>query len=76
MLIILIQRADPQVADPLAFGRFARSSGPLCPNRLYNLRHYLYDKSESDSITTLLHKMSDVGLGYTPRRQAVSDPGD
>jgi hypothetical protein len=61
----LIQGADAQVADLLAFGRLARSSGPQCPNRLFDLRQYLYDNSEIDSITTLFHRASDVGLGYT-----------
>src|ERR1700761_5183138 len=32
--LVLIQGADAQVADPLAFGRLAPSSGPRCPNRL------------------------------------------
>jgi hypothetical protein len=30
----------------LAFGQLARSGGPMCPNRLFDLRHYLYDNSE------------------------------
>jgi hypothetical protein len=64
--LVLIKGADAQVADLLAFGQLARSSVPMCPNRLFNLRHYLYDNSEMDSITTLLCRMSDVGLGYTP----------
>jgi len=66
---VLIQRADAQAADPLAFGRFARSSGSRCPNRLCELRYYQYDKLESDSITTLFRRRSDVGLGYTPAGQ-------
>jgi hypothetical protein len=59
----------------LAFGRLAPSSGPRCPNRLFNLRHYLYDNSEIDSITTLFRPVSDVGLGYTPKRLLVLAPG-
>src|SRR5712692_2637732 len=66
--LVLIQGADAQVADPLAFGRLARSSGPRCPNRLFDLRHYLYDNAESDSIRTLFRRVSDVGLGYTALR--------
>jgi hypothetical protein len=53
----------------LPFGPFARSSGPMCPNRLLDLRHYLHDNSERDSIMTLFRRVSDVGLGYTPQRQ-------
>src|SRR5258706_3463580 len=67
--LVLIQGADAQVADLLAFGRLARSSRPRCPNRLFDLRHYLYDNPEIDSITTLFRRMSDVGLGYTPHRR-------
>jgi hypothetical protein len=63
--LVLIQGADAQVADPLAFGRLAPSSGPTCPNRLFNLRHYLYDNAKIDSIATLFRQVSDVGLGYT-----------
>jgi hypothetical protein len=37
----------------------------MCPNRLLDLRHYLHDNSERDSITTLFRRVSDVGLGYT-----------
>ena len=73
--LVLIQGADAQVADLLAFGRLARSSGPRCPNRLSNLRHYLYDNPERDSITTLFRCASDVGLGYTPKRLLVLPPG-
>ena len=62
---VLIQRADLQVADLLAFGRLARSSRSRRPNRLCDLRHYMYDNSESDSIATLFRRVSDVGLGYT-----------
>src|ERR1700736_4193453 len=40
----------------------------MCPNRLLNLRHYLYDNSEIDSIATLFPRVSDVGLGYTLSR--------
>ena len=43
--LVLIQRADAQVADLLAFRRPTRSSGPRCPNRLFNLPHHLYDNS-------------------------------
>jgi hypothetical protein len=50
------------------FGRLALSSGPRCPNRLFNLRHCVYDNSESDSITTLFRRVSDVRLGYTLMR--------
>jgi hypothetical protein len=39
----------------------------MCPNRLYQLSHYLSDNSERDSITTLFRRVSDVGLGYTYR---------
>ena len=53
----------------MAFGRLARSSGPRCPNRLFDLRHYLYDNSEGDSITTSFRQVSDVGLGYTLMQQ-------
>src|SRR5260370_21153712 len=63
--LVLIQGAHAQVADPLAFGRLARSGGPRCPNRLFDLPHYLYDNSQIDSITTLFRRVSDVGLGYT-----------
>ena len=68
---VLIQGADTQVADLLAFRRPTRSSGPRCPNRLFNLRHYLYDNSEIDSITTLFRRASDVGLGYTSGRHSL-----
>jgi hypothetical protein len=71
--LVLINGADAQVADLLAFGQLARSGGPMCPNRLFDLRHYLYDNSEMDSITTLFCRMSDVGLGYTPPRLATTD---
>lgn len=37
----------------------------MCPNRLFDLRHYLNDKSVRDSITTSFRLVSDVGLGYT-----------
>ena len=57
----------------LAFGPLARSSAPMCPNRLLDLRHYLHDNSERDSITTLFRRVSDVGLGYTPPRLATTD---
>jgi hypothetical protein len=67
--LVLIQGADAQVANPLAFGRLAPLSGPMCPNRLFDLPHYLYDNSQSDSITTLFLPVSDVGLGYTPLRR-------
>jgi hypothetical protein len=43
--LVSIQGTDAQVADPLAFGRLAPSSGPMCPNRLLDLPHYLYDNS-------------------------------
>jgi hypothetical protein len=66
--VVLIGGADAQVADPLAFGRLAPSTGPMCPNRLFNLRDNLYDNSEIDSITTLFRRASDVGLGYTQTR--------
>src|SRR5207247_1021467 len=72
--LVLIQGADAQVADPLAFGRLAPSSGPGCPNRLFNLRHYLYDNSEIDPITTLFRPISDVGLDYTPSRHQSAVP--
>jgi hypothetical protein len=58
--------------DPLAFGRLERLHGPKCLNRLFDLRHYLYAKSESYSITTLFRRESDVGLGYTLKRHADS----
>ena len=61
--LVLIQGADAQVADLLAFRRPTPSTGPRCPNRLFNLRHYPYDNSESDSITTFFRRISDVGLG-------------
>lgn len=67
--LVLTQGADAQVADLLAFRRPTRSSGPRCPNRLFNLRDYLYHSSEKDSITTFFRRMSDVGLGYTPKRR-------
>jgi hypothetical protein len=67
--LVLIQGADAKVADPLAFGRLAPSSGPTCPNRLFNLRHYLYDNAKIDSIATLFRQVSDVGLGYTQKLQ-------
>ena len=66
----MIQGADAQVADPLTFGRLAPSSGPRCPNRVFNLSHWLYDNSEIDSIATLFRRVSYVGLDYTPKRQA------
>jgi hypothetical protein len=48
-------------------------SGSRCPNRLFDLRHNLYENSQRDSITTLFHRVSDVGLGYTPpRHQSVA----
>jgi hypothetical protein len=59
--VVLIQGTDGQVADPLAFGRLARSSGPTCPNRLFNLRHYLYDNAKIDPIATSFHP----GVGRT-----------
>ncbi len=72
---VLIQGANTQVADLLASGRLARSSGAMCPNRLFDLRHYLYDNSERDPMATLVRRVSDVGLGYTyllqPRRLAL-----
>jgi hypothetical protein len=37
--------------------------GRVCPNRLFDPRHYLYDNSEGNSITTLFRLESDVGLG-------------
>jgi hypothetical protein len=40
-----------------------------CPNRLFDLRDYLYENPEGGSITTLFRRGSDVGLGYTPLRQ-------
>ena len=77
--LLLIRGADAQVADLLDFGRLARSSGPRCPNRLYDLCNYLYDNSERDPIRTLFRRVSDVGLGYTPPRHqfaaANSDSG-
>ena len=44
----------------------------MCPNRLFNLRHYLYDNAKINSIATLFRVVSDVGLGYTLLRQAFS----
>src|SRR5580698_2878424 len=70
--LVLIQRADAQVAHLLAFRRPTHSSGPRCPNRLFNLRHHLYDNSEMDSITTFFYWISDVGLGYTQIRQVFT----
>src|SRR5260370_4951500 len=67
--LVLIEGADAQVADPLAFGRLARSSGPMCPNRLFDLHHYLYDNSAMDSITSLFRRVRDAGVGYTPERR-------
>jgi hypothetical protein len=67
--LVFDQGADEQVTDLLAFGRFARSSGPRCPNRLFDLRRNLYDNPESDSITTLFRGVSDAGLRYTPKLQ-------
>jgi hypothetical protein len=32
---------------------FSLKLGSRCPNRLFDVRHYLYDNSEGDSITTL-----------------------
>jgi hypothetical protein len=71
--LLLIQGADARVSDPLAFGRLACPRWPMCPNRLLDLRHYLSDNAESDSITTLFRRVSDVGLGYThgDTRQAI-----
>lgn len=34
--------------------------------RLPRIRPDLYDKSESDSFSTSFHRMSDIGLGFTP----------
>ncbi len=51
---VLIQGADAQVADPLAYGRLAPSSGPMCPNRLFNLRHCLCDNSEINPICDII----------------------
>jgi hypothetical protein len=49
----------------LAFGQLARSSQPRCPNRLFDLRHYLYDNAKIDPITTSFRRVLDVELGYT-----------
>jgi hypothetical protein len=54
--LILIQGADAQVADPLALGQLAGPSGPRCPDRLFNLRHQLYDNSE---VTLLRHYFTE-----------------
>ncbi len=49
----LIQGADAQVAYLLAVGLLARSSEPRCPNRPFDLRHYLYDNG-SVALTLLV----------------------
>jgi hypothetical protein len=49
------------------------SSGPGCPNRLFDLRRDLYDNSERNSITTLFRQVSDVWLGYTPEQHHLGD---
>jgi hypothetical protein len=56
--------------DLLASGRLPHL--PMCPNRLSDLRHNLYDNGESDSITTLFRRVSDVGLGYTSEQRQSS----
>jgi hypothetical protein len=66
--LVLIQGANAQLADLVAFGRLVCSSGPRCPNRLFDLHHYLSAYLERDSITTLFRQGSDVGLGYAPER--------
>jgi hypothetical protein len=63
----LVQGAYAQVADLLAFGRLARSHWPMCPNRLFDLRHYLHDNAESDSITTLFRRVVGRRVGLYPK---------
>lgn len=54
------------VADAMAFERLGCAWWPMCRFRLFNLRHYLYDNAEANSIAALFCGASDVGLRYTP----------
>jgi hypothetical protein len=71
--LILIQGADAQVANLLPFGRLARSTGPRCPNRLFDLRHYLYDNPENRLYNDIISPCVRRRVGLYPKATAKPD---
>jgi hypothetical protein len=63
--------ADAQVANLLPFGRLARSTGPRCPNRLFDLRHYLYDNPENRLYNDIISPCVGRRVGLYPIRTSV-----